>query len=133
MKDLAAHTRIKPEVRFQKLVQFVRRVNSTPSARKILDDWGLILNPEPVTTEARNFGAQKLLFGGGKEVTPSREAMWRNDVTSSQIVIPKDVERWVIIFHEKDKQRAQELSGQLQNASRGMVSNKPSMKIFVLT
>lgn len=124
MKDLAAHTRLKPEARWQKLVQFVRRVNTTASARKILDDWGLTLDPQPITTEARNFGAQKLIFGAGKEVTPNREAMWRNDATNSKVVVPKNVQRWVLIFNERDRQRAQELSSQLQNASGGMVSNK---------
>jgi aubergine len=68
MRDVAVHTRLTPEQRQQSLFEFLRRVNSSEQAKKLLSDWGLRLDNAPINFEVRAFNIFEskidILFGG---------------------------------------------------------------------
>lgn len=128
MKDLAAHTRLSPEMRLSKLREFVRRVNTTPSARQILDDWGLSILPEPISLEGRKLQSETLMFGArdpqGKpeKVFVPHTAMWRNDAVRQKMLFAPELERWMLYYNKVDLTRAKEFSKMLIEVASKLVS-----------
>lgn len=54
MRDIASYTRLTPNQRVQAARQFIAKVNGTPLARVILDNWGLRLNDDLLELKGRH-------------------------------------------------------------------------------
>lgn len=51
MLDVGNITRLTPKQRQQSLMKFIDRVEKTPEAKKILSDWGLVMNKDAVSVK----------------------------------------------------------------------------------
>ncbi|RWS20791.1 piwi-like protein 2, partial [Leptotrombidium deliense] len=120
MRDLAQHTRIKPAVRNQKLIEFVRNVNTNEESRKTLEDWGFILEDTTLKTQARQIAPEQMFFGNNKTITVNPKAEWANDARNSTLLQAIPVQRWVMIFTRRDAAKADEFVRSLQQVSRNM-------------
>lgn len=119
MKDIAQHTRVAPPIRQQKLVEFVQTINSNPEASRILSDWGLQLEGQPVRTQGRTFAVETISFGRGATAT-SQKASWDREATNSVLYRPIQVENWLLISTKRDSPRADGFVKCIQGASQKM-------------
>ncbi|CAG2181038.1 unnamed protein product, partial [Oppiella nova] len=120
MRDIASHTRIKPTVRQAKLQVFIDNVLNTPAARRHLTDWGLDLSPKPYETYGRTMTADRIVLGGGKEVPVSAKADWSRDATNCALFHPINVNKWMIVFTQKDSAKVDEFIKCLKAVTRMM-------------
>ena len=54
MKDVAVYTRIAPEERQRRLLNYLERVHSNTEAKALLDNWGLVLGTSPLSFGVRS-------------------------------------------------------------------------------
>lgn len=64
MKDVAEFTRVGPAQRIQKLIAFNKRLQSSEKSIQCYRDWGLQLDRDLVTVQARELDAEIILLGG---------------------------------------------------------------------
>lgn len=120
MRDIASHTRIRPEVRQAKLLEFVRNVHENPAASKVLSDWGLELESRTLETTARIFPGEMLMFGNTKTAPVNAKADWTRDATGSAVFRAVNIERWILIYVNRDAAKAEEFAKGLHGVSRNM-------------
>ncbi|CAG0893792.1 unnamed protein product [Darwinula stevensoni] len=101
MKDISTHMRVTPDQRQASLMRFIRNVNSTPEAKKLLSDWGLELAEKSVELEGRQFPPEKILFSGGQARTASVEADWTRDLCSTGVLSPVSLRNWIVVYPRK--------------------------------
>lgn len=118
MKDLASHTKISPEAKHRRLVEFIRTAYENENAKQVLDDWGVEIERSPHVTTARKFASEKLTFGGGNEINVGDKADWGMKLRDASILDSKPVKRWYFIYNGRDRPRAEEFVKTLQTISR---------------
>lgn len=120
MKDVAAHTRVGPASRIQKLLQFNQRVQNTAASIKCFNDYGLELNRDLVTINARQLPSRAIQLGGNQTAEP-RNADWtqafqgRHSMYRSQ-----QLNRWTVVIPQNLKRDADEFLECLIQVARGM-------------
>lgn len=129
MRDIASHTRIKPQIRFEKLCTFLRNVDADPTAKRILGDWGLSLDPKPLELTARILPRENILFGEGKILPVNDRADWSRDATGSRLFSSINITRWIFIYTRRDASDADRLVNMLQEVTRfmGFTFSPPDM------
>ena len=123
MRDIASHTRIKPQIRFDKFCTFLRNVDADPTAKRILGDWGLSLDSKPLELTARILPKENIQFGGGKIVPVNDRADWSRDATGSKLFGSINIAKWVFIYTRRDAPEASRLVKMLQEVTRFMGFN----------
>lgn len=118
MKDLATHTKISPEAKYKRLVDFIQHANSCEASRKILTDWGMEIDARPFETYARKFGYEKLTFGNGVEHSAGDKAEWGMKIKDAVILASKPIKRWYFIYNGRDRAKADEFLKMLQQVAR---------------
>ncbi|XP_054156128.1 piwi-like protein Ago3 [Oppia nitens] len=120
MKDIASHTRIKPETRQAKLKQYIQNVLTTPNARRHLTDWGLDMDPEPFQTTGRTIAPETIVYGRDVKVTVSQKADWGRESTQNAIFRPVDIKKWMIVSTHRDSSKVDEFIKTLKMVTRNM-------------
>lgn len=120
MKDIATYTRITPSQRQNALRKFIQSVKGNPEAAKVLSDWGLSLEDQTVSFEARVVPAEKIIFGGRKEVLVGPQADWSRDACNSQVLCAVDLSSWVVICTQRDSRIAEDFVSMLKKVSKQM-------------
>lgn len=120
MRDIASHTRIKPQLRYDKFCTFLKNVDSDPVAKKILSDWGLSLDPVPLELTARVLPREEILFGNQKKVPTNEKADWSRDATGSRLFGSIHINKWVFIYTRRDAPKSSELVKMLQEVTKFM-------------
>lgn len=62
---LRPYAQMDPRLRRQRLLDFYNRIQSSDENKKIIDEWGLQIQPNLVKVEAYCFNPEKLTFGDG--------------------------------------------------------------------
>lgn len=60
---MSEHTRLSPNIRIQKLLNFNRRLSNTPQSLTTLNEWGLELNRHLVDVDGRILPFENIVFG----------------------------------------------------------------------
>jgi hypothetical protein len=63
-KDLDAITKLSPEVRYNRLSEFLNQIKSKPEARKDFDDWQMRLNDDVIRVPATILPNITVVFNG---------------------------------------------------------------------
>lgn len=66
MKQMAEHTQMDPINRKKRLLDFTRRLHSTPKSVEQLTKWNTDIDQQLVTFEGRALEQEKMLFGRDK-------------------------------------------------------------------
>lgn len=62
---LRPYAQMDPRLRRQRLLDFYNRIQSSDENRKIIEEWGLQIQPHLVEVDAYCFNPEKLTFGDG--------------------------------------------------------------------
>lgn len=72
MQATAAHTRVGPAGRIERLLAFNKRLHQTPGSIACFNDWLLNLNTNLVDVPARQLPAEIIMLGENKSYVPNR-------------------------------------------------------------
>ena len=61
-------------------------IAENPEASKVLTDWGLLLETQTISFDARVVASEKIVFGKGKEVTVGPQADWSKDACNGEVL-----------------------------------------------
>ncbi|XP_054711719.1 piwi-like protein Ago3 [Uloborus diversus] len=133
MKDVAVYTRITPERRQLALQNFISNVNKNPEAKNCFSAWNLELDASPLSLESRLLKSEILNFGRGAKITVSAEADWGRQVTNNCVLVPVNLDNWVIVFTKRDTPRVMEFTKMLKNCAPAMgIQVRDPIKIEIL-
>lgn len=120
MKDVATHTRVGPSSRVQKLLQFNQRIHTTPGSIQCFNDYGLALNRDLVSIEARQLPMRIIQLGENKTTEP-RNADWTNAFQGRHSMFRSErLERWTVIIPNSLKRDADEFLKCIIRVAEGM-------------
>lgn len=98
------HTRITPNARQTELLKFCKRVNSNEESKKILSDWGLVLDDEAVGLDARQLPGENVVFANGKSFPIGDNGDFSKYIGNNEMLTVVHLTNWLII-HPKNVQR----------------------------
>jgi aubergine-like protein len=120
MRDIAQHTRMRPEVRHAKLLQYLHSIANNPPARKVFEDWNIKLDQEPYLAKARILLNETLMFGQGREVQVKDDVSWSREATGTACFASFHLKDWVIIVPVTEEAKAREVFQCLQQVTQPM-------------
>ena len=85
MKEVSNYTRVSPTNRKAAMANFVSRVMADPSAKQMLENWGLKLSADPIVLEARVLTPEKIVFGRNYSEMVGPKADWGRSATSKTV------------------------------------------------
>ncbi|KAM3966529.1 piwi like RNA-mediated gene silencing protein aubergine [Aphomia sociella] len=102
MKALDSHTKIGPQIRIKKLLEFNRRLTRNQEVVKELGTWSLKLSEDLIKFKGRQLPAEKI-FQGNDAKYPAADGTdgWTRDMRSKQLLSIAQVESWVVIAPER--------------------------------
>lgn len=120
MRDIASHTRIRPEVRYQKLLKFLSNMDTNPNAKKIFSEWNVQLDTKPLELNARYLSSEILQFGNNRRVNVPENVSWSREATSTALYQCADIKDWAVVYNKRDERGAGELVGLLREVTKFM-------------
>ncbi|CAG4918650.1 unnamed protein product [Colias eurytheme] len=98
MRSLAVHTKIGPDVRIQKLMQFNRRLTQTKEVVQELGSWSLRLSNDLVRFKGRQLPPENIVQGGNARYRAGDTTEgWTKDMRSKHLLTIASVPSWVVI------------------------------------
>ncbi|XP_057321204.1 piwi-like protein Siwi isoform X2 [Microplitis mediator] len=129
MAALAVHTRLNPERRIEKLLNFNRRLQTTPEVVEEYRKWNLRLDTNLVEIPARILPPENIIFGNMKQSATQR-ADWTSHFRSARLIVCTKLHDWVLILPERLRRDAQQFVGNIVRVGQGMsfVVSQPTVR-----
>lgn len=119
MRDIASHTRVTPNQRIEAARKFIARVNETPSARGILDNWGLRLCDDLLRLEGRQLPHEKIKLGN-KFIINDVSGDFANKIGESTLFDVVDLNNWILMYTKSVTRTKDEFLTQMTRCASGM-------------
>lgn len=103
MKDVAQFTKVSPNQRQKALVAFLKNVHTNPECMKLLTDWGLELEKQPIRLKARTMKPEKLVMGKNIQFTVNQKADWGREATRNPVLVSVAINTWHVVCFERNK------------------------------
>ena len=120
MKAIGDHTRLPPDVRENKLCEFLEQLSTDVRARAILDVWGLSVQPNLDVVQGRRLDTETLVFGNNKTYKVTDDVDWTRPATNGAVFKSVDVDNWVLMCPERDWRSAEDLMTSLKDVCRNL-------------
>lgn len=118
MKAIHEHTRLPPDVRENKLCEFLQQLATDERAKAVLADWNLSVKPALDIVKGRRLEPETILFGQDRSVRVPDRADWTRQATSWPVFKNVDINNWVIMYTERDAPIAEDFLGNLREVAR---------------
>lgn len=119
MKAVAEHTRIGPNQRVRRLLDFNQRLKRTPESMEVLREWNMSLDPNLVEFTARELPPEKIVFNE-RETMGSQDADWTRDFRNNQLYTVVPLTNWHLICTKRQQREAHDFVRILQDSVRNM-------------
>jgi len=73
---------------------------------ELLNNWGLSLERDPTKMQARLLPEERIIFGRNKDAPAGPQADFSRAATSSEMLEPKDISDWAMVFWNRDEKTA---------------------------
>nr|KAG5694355.1 hypothetical protein BaRGS_002209 [Batillaria attramentaria]KAG5702279.1 hypothetical protein BaRGS_002946 [Batillaria attramentaria] len=111
MKDVAAHTRIDPNTRADRLVRFMEQMDSVPRVAQELKNWDIRFDRELVEIKGRILPQEMIYQPAGRNLNyKQEESDWSRDMRGKKMIVAVPLNTWMILFIRKDSNNARDLS-----------------------
>lgn len=126
MRDIASFTRVTPNQRVDAARKFIAKVNETPSARQILDNWGLRLCDDVLRLQGRNLPSERIKFGDNK-IIENVSGDFGNRLDGNVLFEVIDLNNWILMYTKQDAKAKDEFLAQVSRCAgpMGLKWNKP--------
>lgn len=118
MKAIATHTRLPPDTRESKLLEFLQQMATDERASSVFADWNLSVRPELDVVDGRRLEGETMIFGNNRKFNVPDNADWTRAATSGGVFKSVDVDDWVIMYTERDRSIGQEFLQAVKEVSR---------------
>lgn len=106
MKSLSAHTRVDPNGRIKKLMDFHSRLRRESNVKKELSEWNMVLDDKLVEFPARLLPPEKIIFGGGVTIQPEG-GEWSREMQKKRCLVVQPLKNWIVVALERDSRSIQ--------------------------
>ncbi|KAJ5069121.1 piwi-like protein [Anaeramoeba ignava] len=96
MQSLSKHLHISPDERCSRLKEFVQTILKNEKARKIMDEWGMRIDPNVVRVEGRILDPIKVFFKN--KVHDGERPSWDGLLKQATVISPQTFNRWMIVY-----------------------------------
>jgi len=132
MKEVSNFTRLNPQKRKEAMKKFVDAVNRDPNAKKHLSDWGLTLNPSPLSVKGRVLSPEMIFFGNNRRESAGAKGDWGRATTNNPMLTPIALKKWAIFFLNRNQDAAKEFCKMLAQQGPKMGMNIVQPKVISL-
>jgi len=132
MKEVSNFTRLNPQKRKEAMKKFVDAVNRDPNAKKHLSDWGLSLDPSPLSVTGRLLSPETIFFGGNRREPAGAKGDWGRAATNCPMLTPIALKKWAIFFINRNQDAAKEFCKMLGQQGPKMGMNIAQPKVISL-
>lgn len=132
MRDIASYISITPNQRIQAARKFIAKVNGTPSARVILDNWGLRLDDDLLKLQGRQLPPEAIKFGGNKIVKGVSGDFNRHIDGKTTLFEVVDLNNWILMYTKPDTHIKQEFLAQVERCAGPMGLNWSKPHVHML-
>lgn len=120
MKAIGDHTRLPPQIRENKLTEFLEQLATDERATSILNCWGLSVKPELDVVQGRKLDHETILFGDQKTYRVNDDVDWTRPATGGPVFKSVDIENWVLMCPERDWRSAEDFMATLRDVCRNL-------------
>ena len=113
MKEIAEHTRLKPNQRQSNIEKFLTQLNGNPEAIKIWSAWGLTLSNKNMTTHGRVLPPVSLHFGQNYKETVKRGDWGKAATTHHVLRAAQKIDKWALIYPARASANVREFHEEL--------------------
>lgn len=129
MQDFARYTRIGPQERIEKLENFSRRLLQNAHVVQELRNWDFKLSNSLVKFAGRVLPPENLFCGQRSSYNVGHQVEWSKNVRSCPQYYTKNLNSWVVVCLNRNRNDAQAFCEMVQRAARGMKWNIPQCRI----
>lgn len=119
MKAVAEHTRVGPNQRVQRLLDFNKRLQRTPDSMTTMREWNMSLDQTLVEFTGRELPPEKIVFAT-REMDGNREADWTKDFRNNSLYTAVPLTNWHCIAPPRGVREATNFVKILQDAVKNM-------------
>lgn len=121
MRAMGDYTRVGPDVRIRKLLEFNRRLYNSPESLAVFTEWQMTLDKNLVEVTGRELANENILFSGGKKDVSDRNADWTCHFRGAyQLFNTTQLANWIVVQLERDAQAVRDFVGVMIDAARAM-------------
>ncbi|KAK6191826.1 hypothetical protein SNE40_003418 [Patella caerulea] len=129
MKDVATHTRIAPEGRCKRLIDFINIMNRNPKVQSEMGGWGLKFAPQLLNLTGRVLPQEKIKQLDAELQYRQEECDWSRDMRGKKLLCAVNLNNWVAMSTKRDSGAAYDLVQTLNRVGgpMGMRIDQPTM------
>jgi len=106
MKEMSTYTHVGPNERFQQLNGFLQDIQKREEGQKELNKWQISLDQQLVQLQGRTIESETIMYKDKTVKYNPAEADWSREGRSLPHLVPKHLNRWLLIFTQRDAQVA---------------------------
>ncbi|KAJ2950021.1 hypothetical protein O0L34_g11358 [Tuta absoluta] len=130
MSALGRHTKIGPDLRIQKLLQFNRRLTQTKEVVQELASWSLKLSNDLVRFKGRQLPPEAIIQANNvKYAAGDTTEGWTRDMRSKPLLTIAPVGSWVVITPERQRRDAESFVDLIMKTGNGVGFCMPKPEI----
>ncbi|XP_017884838.1 piwi-like protein Siwi [Ceratina calcarata] len=119
MRAMAETTRVSPQARIDKLINFNRRLRGEPEVIKQFSEWNLKLDDKLVEVPARILPPERIVLNGAT-ASSGQFCDWTRELQSKPAFCAARLQQWVVICLDRMRRDVDRFVGMLQECARGM-------------
>lgn len=123
MKSIDEHTKLAPNIREGKLVEFLQQISTDERATSVFSDWNLSVRPQLDIVPGRRLDTETIVFGNNRLAKVPENADWTRAATSGPMLKTVSIDHWVIMYTERDTGTANEFMDIMKDVSRSLGVN----------
>ncbi|CAH0714406.1 unnamed protein product, partial [Brenthis ino] len=133
MRALSVHTKIGPDMRIQKLLNFNRRFTQNKEVVAELGTWSLKLSNDLVRFKGRQLPPEQIIQGGNIKYSAGNTLDgWTRDMRSKNLLNLANVPSWVVITPEFQRRNAEPFVELIMKTGSGVGFRMPRPEIVTI-
>lgn len=121
MRDVAVHTRIGPDGRVKKLMNFMGQLDKTDKVVQELRNWDISFDRQLINIDARQLPQEIISQPAGQALNYKQDdADWSREMRGKKMIASVNLEKWMILFTQRDATSARELTQTLSQVAPPM-------------
>ena len=113
MRDIAEHTRIKPDQRGRQLKSFMDELSNKPECQDIMNSWGIQFSSNILSFDARVAPPEKIFQKNSSYSYRPGDAEWSREMKGNELINTVPLTKYLLLFSRRDSAKAQDFFNNL--------------------
>ncbi len=111
-RDLDAHTKMAPHVRFEKLKQFLAQISDARGSREELENWDIRLARQMMSVRGKRLPTVSIFFGADR-VEEQTDQGWDRTMRDAQLLRTVPLRKWMLFYARREEYEAKKFESEL--------------------